>query len=288
MKTLLFPLKITLFFTLLFLLFFYTTSTIASEDDIILARAGETVLTVGEFKKYLAQISRRSRVPIRDPEKRRQFLEFLVDNKLLALEARKEGLDKKPEIKAKIREATDRILADEYVRKRIPRDIQITNDEVKAYYNKNIEKFTREARVMLRQIVLKSNDEAEAILAELKEGGDFEKLAKEKSIDLTAKSGGLVGWLRKGKVPRAVEKIAYTMKKDETSGIISSEGKYYILKVENRQEAKVIPFEQSKRMVKSRATTDKRKRMLEDFRAKLREKYNVEINTEAVKEVIGK
>jgi parvulin-like peptidyl-prolyl isomerase len=197
-------------------------------------------------------------------------------------------MEKDPEISAKIREATDRILADEYVRKHIPRDIQVTDEEAKAYYEKNIDKFTREERVLVRQIVLKSKEEAEAVLTELRGGGDFEKLAREKSTDVTAKSGGLVGWLRKGKLPRDVEKYAYSMKEGEISSIISSGGRYHILKVENRQEKKLIPFEQSKSVVKARAITDKRKQILEEFRTRLRNKYNVEINTQVAKEVIGK
>jgi len=274
--------------SLLFWLWFCLGLVVDAGDSNVLFSVEDNVLTVGEFKRQLAQFSRQGRMPQRTPDKKKEFLNFLIDTKLLAIEAKKEGLDQDPEVRKKINAAVENILAAEMVKRKTPNNQEVTDEAARTYYHGNLDKFTQKEQVLVRQIILKTQEEAETVLAEIKKGERFEKLAKEKSTDLSARSSGLVGWLRKGRLPEVVETAAYALKKGESSGIIASREGFHIIRVEDRMKSRAIPYDKVKGIVLARARTEKQMNALGDFMAKLRERHKVEINNEIIEDEIGK
>lgn len=112
-------------------------------------------------------------------------------------------------------------------------DVKVTDDEIKKYYEQG--KYELKAR----HILFNENDKetAEKVLKELKNGGDFAKLAKKYSQDTsTAENGGELGWFTVGDMVPEFSDAAYALEKNEISGLVKTTYGYHIIQLENKRE----------------------------------------------------
>ena len=139
--------------------------------------------------------------------------------------------------------------------------IQVTDAQLQSLYNQHQSDFQTEERVQARHILLKSdatNDatvkaKAEDLLKQIQGGGDFAKLAKEKSEDTgSGANGGELGWIVKGMTVPEFEKAAFSLKVGETSGLVKTTYGYHIIQVEAHEQAHLKPFDE----VKAQLATD--------------------------------
>lgn len=119
------------------------------------------------------------------------------------------------------------------------------------YYNWTVDDFKVQLQAkMLRQKVAEkitgddslnkeAKNKAEQILKEVKENGDFEALAKKHSQDPSAANGGDLGWFGKGKMVKEFEDVAFSLKKDEISGVVKTVYGYQIIKITETKEGEV-------------------------------------------------
>jgi foldase protein PrsA len=131
-----------------------------------------------------------------------------------------------------------------------------TEAELTAYFNENKAKYDQDEEVNVSHILLKTEDEAKAVLAELAKGADFAKLAKEKSEDPGSKdNGGEIGFAAKGQLVKEFEDAAFKLKPGEISGIVKTQYGYHIIKgIEHR-------------MPKSAVYSDVKKQVADDYAA---------------------
>ena len=123
--------------------------------------------------------------------------------------------------------------------------------ELKDYYNKNKESFKIPEQVKARHILLKTEKEAEKVLAQLKKGADFATLAKKYSIGPSGKNGGDLGYFSRGQMVPAFEKAAFALKKGEISNIVKTQFGYHIIQVEDIKKGKVQKFKEVKKNIKT-------------------------------------
>jgi len=139
-------------------------------------------------------------------------------------------------------------------------DIKVPEEEMRSYYKEHEKDFllteTVKARHIFIQLSPKSTEtekaaaqkKAEEILARLKKGEDFAKVAAESSDDAdTAKKGGELGFLTPGKTnSEEFEKAAFALKKGETSEIVQSPFGLHIIKADEKSEKRTASFEEAK------------------------------------------
>ena len=150
------------------------------------------------------------------------------------------------ELRARYKE---KIMIRKLIDQKVGAKIIITPLEVKNYYNNNKDNFMQPEEIRLRAILIKTKGEkgadAEAlqltrdILKRIKEGCDFEGLAKEYSQDPRASEGGLMGYVKKGYMLPQIEDIVFNLKEGEVSRIIQSPLGYHIFKVEEKKTRRV-------------------------------------------------
>jgi len=100
----------------------------------------------------------------------------------------------------------------------------------------------RPATVSFQQVIVKpvatdsadarARRKAEAILAEIRRGGDFETIARRDSQDPSAQAGGMLGWFRQGQMVRPFEQMAYALRPGDVSPVVKTEYGYHIIKLE--------------------------------------------------------
>ncbi|CCJ72949.1 Peptidyl-prolyl cis-trans isomerase ppiD [Cronobacter condimenti 1330] len=121
-------------------------------------------------------------------------------------------------------------------------DENASEEEIQAYYDKHQDEFGQPQRNRYSLIQTKTEADANAVLAQLKQGADFATLAKEKSVDvITARNGGDMGWLEPGTTPEEF-KNAGLKEKGQLSGVIKSSVGFLIVRLDDIEPAKVKPL----------------------------------------------
>jgi len=173
------------------------------------------------------------------------MLDQLVDRKALLAYAEKQGLQNDPQVKAEIKHAGDAVLENALLK----RDIgpEVTEAKVRARYDATIANKPGEQEVHARHILVPTEAEAEKIIAQLKAGADFAKLAKEDSKDPGAADGGDLGWFKKGDMLPAFSDVAFSLQPGQiTDKPVKTQYGWHVIRVEGRRQAPPPSFEQAR------------------------------------------
>jgi peptidyl-prolyl cis-trans isomerase C len=159
----------------------------------------------------------------------------IIDIKLMARAAEKEDLAKDADATRRLQFVRDRALRAEYLRVHV--FDAITDEAVKAKYDAEVAKFVPVEEVKASHILVASEDEAKAIIAELDGGADFAKIAKEKSVDLgSGANGGDLGFFTAEKMVKPFADAAFALEPGTytKTPVKSDFGYHVILLVEKR------------------------------------------------------
>ena len=248
----------------------------------VLAIVGGQKITQADLDYMLERMPRGLRARFGSPENKKRLLEQIIEMKLFAQAARGVKLDGAPEVKRRIEDNIEGILAAEYV-KRLREGIEIKQHELKAYYEAHKNEFQKPEQIRVRHMALETEQEAKEVLKSIKEGKDFAALAKEKSIGPNKEKGGDLGWVTRGRMHPELEKAAFSLKKGEISEIIHTKSGYHIIKLEDRKEAKTIPFDKVKERIKRRLRQQKEREVIKQEKERLAKELGVQIIEDALK-----
>ncbi|AEH44900.1 PpiC-type peptidyl-prolyl cis-trans isomerase [Thermodesulfatator indicus DSM 15286] len=269
-------------------------STVHAKDE-ILAKVGPYKLTKKEFEAQLESAPPQIKMILaHQPELKKALVERWAEISVLALGAKDAGLEKDPEVKRQIEEATKQILAQAYLEKKVLAKVkQVSDKELKSYYEKNKAKFQEPEEVRARHILIqvpqnaskeevkKAYEKAQKIRERLLKGEDFAKLAKEYSDDPGTKDkGGELGFFSRGQMIKEFEDAAFSLKPGEISKPIRTPFGFHIIQVEEKKVPKEKPFEEVKAKVKEEYINQKQKEALQQALKELKAKYKVKIYTD--------
>lgn len=183
-----------------------------------------------------------------DPASRREnLIAFLIDMKVVAKAAEDKKIADSAEFKQKLAFARNRLLMDSLLANE--GKTALTDDAMKKVYDDAIKQTAGEKEVRARHILVATEDEAKAIAADLKKGGDFAKIAKEKSKDPGGADGGDLGFFTKEQMVPEFSKVAFELEPGKISDPVKSQFGWHIIKVEEKRDRKAPDFEQVKGQV---------------------------------------
>jgi parvulin-like peptidyl-prolyl isomerase len=123
--------------------------------------------------------------------------------------------------------------------------IELSEDELRAYFEEHKADYSTEEQIEASHILVETEEEAQAILAELAGGADFAELARTRSTDTgTAAQGGALGWFGRGVMIPEFEEAAFALEVGETSGIVQTDFGFHIIRVTDRRAASEPEFEE--------------------------------------------
>jgi peptidyl-prolyl cis-trans isomerase C len=138
------------------------------------------------------------------------LVDQLVDGLALADEARKQGIDRDPAVKAAMEQAADQALQNALLRKDI--GPTITEAAIKARYERDYANKPGEKEVHARHILVATEAAAQQIIAQLQKGADFATIAKQQSTDTgSQQNGGDLGWFKEGDMLPEFSKAAFAL-----------------------------------------------------------------------------
>ena len=216
----------------------------------------------------MIQATRGGQQPV-TPELETRVREEVVLREIFAQEAEKRGVAASPEYRSQMELARQSLLIRELFgdyQKKNP----VSDADAKAEY----EKFKAQASTggnteyRARHILVEKEDEAKALLAQLKGGAKFEDLAKKSSKDTgSAQNGGDLDFAKPDSYVPEFGQAMVALKKGETTAVpVKSQFGYHIIRLEDTREAQFPPFEEVKPQLQQRLAQQK----LQDYQERLR------------------
>ena len=147
-----------------------------------------------------------------------------------------------------------------------------TDDAMRELYDQAVKPMGAQEEVRARHILVETEEEAKAILEQLKAGGDFAALAKEKSKDPGAAAGGDLGYFGKEQMVPEFAEVAFRMYAGQLSNPVKTQFGWHIIKVEDRRNKPVPDFDKVKDQIEAYVA----RRAQTEFVAQLREKAKIE------------
>ena len=147
---------------------------------------------------------------------------------------------------------------------KITAGVQVTHDELQAYYDQHRDQYRGAEQVKVSHILIKTPlagpdgkvDEkgvaeaqrrAQDLLKQIRAGANFEELAKKYSEDPgSAKVGGSLGWIGKGRTVPEFEKAAFSLPKGQISDLVKSSYGFHIIRVDDKQDAHLKTLDEVK------------------------------------------
>ncbi|MDR3492958.1 MAG: peptidylprolyl isomerase [Ancalomicrobiaceae bacterium] len=211
--------------------------------------------------------------------RKRAALDRLIDMRILSAEAARQGLDKAPEFVVRLDQIRQQLLITQFIKDKI--EATITDDELKARYDKEAANFTPPEELRARHVLVKTKDEAIAVIKELDAGADFAKEATDKSQDPgSAKQGGDLGYFTAGDMVAPFEEAAQKLKIGEyTKEPVETQFGFHVIKLEDRRKQKVPEFDQVKDQLRQSVVGEKFAETLKG----LKKDAKIEINEDALK-----
>ena len=124
--------------------------------------------------------------------------------------------------------------------------------------------------------MVKTKEDVERILKDLKAGKSFDKLAQENSIDPTGKNGGDLGWFRKGDLVPDFEKAVFGLEKNgDLSGIVQTQFGYHIIRLTDSRTIPKRSLDETKTQIQQVLYNQKRNTSLNDLMDKLKKTHKV-------------
>jgi peptidyl-prolyl cis-trans isomerase C len=173
------------------------------------------------------------------------LLDRLVDGTLLAEAGRKDHVDQDPELQRRIKRYQDQLIQEAYLNRAIKQ--AETEDRLKARYETFAKEKGRE-EVHARHILVKTEDEAKAVIAELDKGADFAALAKQHSTDPAANSGGDLGYFGHDDMIKEFADAAFALPVGQYSKTpLKTEFGWHVIKVEDHRTGKPPSFDEARK-----------------------------------------
>jgi len=256
--------------------------------------------TLGDFMSYVRQINQDDgHLP---PEVLSELFNQFVEDKLILYSARKQNLELTEEEKqAFLRRVTrdypveqnltnslsedknflDSLLIEKYKRERV-KDLVVTDEEVKNYYQEHKKDFLVPERVRVSQILVKSSDLAIKLQEKLKNSTEeqFHQAAKDYSEAPDAYKGGIMGVFKPGDLPYDMEKVIFALEEGKVSQVFESPYGYHIFRLDKKYPPALMELEEAAPRIRNLLREKKVKEIIEKEVEDLKETYHWKIYEE--------
>jgi len=242
----------------------------------VAATVNGQVITMKDIDAKIAKLPAYYQQMLKDRKK--ELLDDMVLEALLYNEAKIKGVQNNKEVQETLEEAQKKIMISKYIKDEIDVKTTVSDKEVEAYFNTHKQEFVMPERMRASHILVKTEDEAKAVQAELAAGKSFEDAAKEKSTDTSAKKGGDLGYFTKGQMVPEFEEAAAKLEINQVSGIVKTQFGYHIIKLTDKKPSESQDLKAVSARIKSSLESQKKQSAFNDVVARVKAKAAIKIN----------
>ena len=254
----------------------------ALSQDKVVAKVNGRSITEADMRLAESEIGN-DLGSIPQDQRRRVLVEYLIENHLFAEAAEGDKLGSGPAFDERMKYWQRRALRDAFFERTIKGSIG--EAEAKKLYEAQVANAKPQEEVRARHILVDSEAKAKEVFEKIAHGEDFAKMAKQFSGDPGSKEeGGDLGYFSRGQMVPQFEEIAFQLKKGDVSPPVQSQFGWHIIKVEDKRQRGVPPFEQ----IKDRIIASMIHRKAQEVGQTLREKAKLEFVDPALKAEVEK
>ena len=256
----------------------------AKEDKskVVVAEINGHKITLADLEERLEQAPPAVRIQIR--KNKEQYLDGLVQSELLYQEAVQRKLESTPGVAKRIGLAKRRILVEEFVKREVQRAVQVSDSDLRAFFDANRDRFRRKEQVTLSHVVLKTEKEAWDAVAEVRRGVPFAQVARARSIfEATRDAGGVMGTAARGELDKKIEEAAFKLAIGQVSEPIQTSLGWQIIRVSERIAGADAKFEDVKEDVKQILIDVRHRASYQRMIEELKKKGSVSVHPERFK-----
>ena len=202
------------------------------------------------------------------PELRNRVREVLIRNELLSQEAARKGLDKTPDFLAQVELNRQEALVNAYIQDFVKNN-PVSDDTVKAEYDRARSQ-AGDKEYKARHILVKDEADAKQIIAQIKKGGSFEKIAAQKSEDPSSKEkGGDLDWGPAGRYVPSFSAALKALKKGQmTDTPVQTQFGWHVIRVDDDRSMKFPPVDEVRQQIQQGLQRQAIEKLITDLRAK--------------------
>jgi peptidyl-prolyl cis-trans isomerase C len=241
----------------------------AEDSDPVVARANGVDIRQSDLAMAEDELGP-SMAQMPPDQKRENLISYLTDVVLLAQAAQQQKIADRDTVKHRIEFERNKVLMEALLQD--VGQVAVTDDAMHKVYDEAVKQMANEQEVHARHILVATEDEAKAIEAELKKGGDFAAIAKEKSKDPSAAEGGDLGYFTKDQMVPEFADVAFRLDKGQISDPVKTQFGWHIIKVEDKRTKPTPTFDD----VKSQLEGYVARRAQAELMQKLRSTANLE------------
>jgi len=232
-------------------------------EGVVIATVNGQPITQAELDVYSSQRKSPSKTPEANSEE--VIMKELVSLELMRQDAIKQGLEKKPEVIATMEQQQRTALAGAAIQNFMTSN-PVSDEDARKVYDEKIGKAGREFNA--RHILVKEQEEAEAIIKLLDSGSDFSELAKEKSTGPSGASGGKLGWFGEAQMVKPFSEATAKLEKGQyTKAPVQTQFGWHVIILDDSRESTPPPFADVKDRIKMLLVNQKMQQHVEAMRS---------------------
>lgn len=278
-------------FTFIVFSLFPTSIQAENTSSPVLVRVDGLEITMEEFKTSWDSLPAEIKKNYSAPEGKEQFLNELINQKLLLKEAALRGIPERKEVIQQIKEATAQIII-VYLINELKQEVQITEAEARKYYEEHMDEFRTVDQVRARHILIrpaspdvdaeaKTKEKAEKVLELIQNGADFSTVARQISEDkVSGQKGGDLGYLTREQLDPELARFIFSMSVGEAGGPVKTSLGYHLIKLEEKKLGDQLEFERVENKVRDRALLEKQSKITSEFLASLKKNIKIVLDKE--------
>jgi peptidyl-prolyl cis-trans isomerase C len=236
-----------------------------TQADPVVAKVNGTEIRESDLKAAEEDIG--TQLPPMAPEAKKDYLTtYVADMILVSKAAEAKKLGDTDDFKKKLAMARTKLLMEALLQSEAKSSV--TDEAMKKVYADAIKDVGSEQEVSARHILVESEDEAKAVAADLKKGGDFAAIAKEKSKDPGSKdTGGDLGFFSKDQMVPEFAEAAFKLEKGQLSDPVKSQFGWHVIRVDDKRSKQPPAFEQVKDQIENFVQRKAQAELIQKLRA---------------------
>jgi peptidyl-prolyl cis-trans isomerase C len=240
----------------------------AAEDDPVVARVNGVEIRTSDLAMAEEDIG--SNLPMTGENRREYLTKYVADMIIVAQAAESKKMQDREDFKRRLAYSRNKLLMEAMLQQEGKASISET--ALHQLYDEATKQMAGEKEVHARHILVDTEDEAKTVLAQLKKGGDFAALAKEKSKDPGAANGGDLGYFTKDQMVPEFANAAFKLEAGQLSDPVKTQFGWHVIKVEEKRDRQIPEFDK----VRDQLENFVARRSQADLVNKLRAQANVE------------
>jgi len=242
-----------------------STAALRAEDsNPVVARANGVDIHQSDLAVAAEEIG--SNMPQLPEDKKRDYLiTYLADVIVVAQAAQQQKMGDDPEVKRQLEFAHDKVLMEALLQK-TGKAAQTNDTAMHQVYDQAVTKMPKEEEIHARHILVPTEQEAKDIAAQLKKGGDFAALAKQKSKDPGASNGGDLGWFTKSQMVPAFAEAAFKLDKGTISDPVHTQFGWHIIEVMDKRIRPTPTYDQVKEQLRTYVARQAESQLVDNLR----------------------